>query len=159
MPQQTMSDTMDVVLIGAGIMSATLGTVLKEIEPTLKIVIFETLHDCAQSHPLYRLGGVCLVPVTRGHDPDGRGGGGGLLLFQVEEGVIIFAELLQQLPARLQLVKQVSRPRLCVGLGVLNRKLDLQVFRVHATEALDQVQGRAVWMADAVQPSLLVEAG
>src|SRR6202140_1614199 len=48
MPQQTMSDTMDVVLIGAGIMSATLGTVLKEIEPTLKIVIFETLHDCAQ---------------------------------------------------------------------------------------------------------------
>ena len=33
-----------------------------------------TLHHCAQSHPLYRLGGVCLVPVTRGHDPDGRGG-------------------------------------------------------------------------------------
>jgi malate dehydrogenase (quinone) len=48
MPQQTMSDTMDVVLIGGGIMSATLGTVLKELEPTLKIVIFETLHDCAQ---------------------------------------------------------------------------------------------------------------
>ena len=36
-----------------------------------------TLHHCAQSHPLYRLGGVCLVPVARGHDPDGRGGGGG----------------------------------------------------------------------------------
>jgi hypothetical protein len=33
-----------------------------------------TLHRCAQSHPLYRLGGVCLVPVARGHDPDGRGG-------------------------------------------------------------------------------------
>ena len=33
-----------------------------------------TLHHCAQSHPLYRLGGVCLVPVARGHDPDGRGG-------------------------------------------------------------------------------------
>ncbi len=32
------------------------------------------LHHCAQSHPLYRLGGVCLVPVARGHDPDGRGG-------------------------------------------------------------------------------------
>ena len=33
-----------------------------------------TLHHCSQSHPLYRLGGVCLVPVARGHDPDGRGG-------------------------------------------------------------------------------------
>ena len=33
-----------------------------------------TLHHCAQSHPLYRLGGVCLLPVARGHDPDGRGG-------------------------------------------------------------------------------------
>jgi hypothetical protein len=33
-----------------------------------------TLHHCAQGHPLYRLGGVCLVPVARGHDPDGRGG-------------------------------------------------------------------------------------
>ena len=37
----------DVVLIGAGIMSATLGTVLKELDPALDIVMFETLHDCA----------------------------------------------------------------------------------------------------------------
>src|SRR5271168_1946953 len=36
-----------IVLVGAGIMSATLGTVLKELEPTLNIVLFETLHDCA----------------------------------------------------------------------------------------------------------------
>jgi Malate:quinone oxidoreductase (Mqo) len=35
----------DIVLVGAGIMSATLGTVLKELEPTLNIVLFETLHD------------------------------------------------------------------------------------------------------------------
>ena len=37
----------DVVLIGAGIMSATLGTFLKELEPSLTISIFETLSDCA----------------------------------------------------------------------------------------------------------------
>ena len=37
----------DVILVGAGIMSATLGTVLKELEPTLNIALFETLHDCA----------------------------------------------------------------------------------------------------------------
>jgi L-2-hydroxyglutarate oxidase LhgO len=42
------SENPDVVLIGAGIMSATLGTVLKELEPTLDVVMFETLNDCAQ---------------------------------------------------------------------------------------------------------------
>jgi malate dehydrogenase (quinone) len=35
----------DVVLIGAGIMSATLGTLLKELEPSLNITMFETLED------------------------------------------------------------------------------------------------------------------
>lgn len=40
--------TVDVALIGAGIMSATLGTVLKELEPSLNIAMFETLADCAQ---------------------------------------------------------------------------------------------------------------
>jgi malate dehydrogenase (quinone) len=41
------SESPDVVLIGAGIMSATLGAVLKELEPALDVVMFETLHDCA----------------------------------------------------------------------------------------------------------------
>lgn len=40
----------DVVLIGAGIMSATLGTVLKELEPSLDMVMLEALHDCAQEN-------------------------------------------------------------------------------------------------------------
>jgi malate dehydrogenase (quinone) len=44
----TLSESPDVVLIGAGIMSATLGTVLKELEPSLRITIFETLEDCGQ---------------------------------------------------------------------------------------------------------------
>ena len=41
------SESPDVVLIGAGIMSATLGTLLKELEPSLDVVMFETLEDCA----------------------------------------------------------------------------------------------------------------
>jgi malate dehydrogenase (quinone) len=41
------TDTPDVVLIGAGIMSATLGTVLKELDPSLTIAMFERLKDCA----------------------------------------------------------------------------------------------------------------
>lgn len=38
----------DILLIGAGIMSATLGTVLQELEPSLKIAMLERLDDCAQ---------------------------------------------------------------------------------------------------------------
>jgi malate dehydrogenase (quinone) len=38
----------DVVLIGAGIMSATLGTLLKELDPSLTIAMIERLDDCAQ---------------------------------------------------------------------------------------------------------------
>lgn len=38
----------DVVLIGAGIMSATLGTLLKELEPELTIAVFEKLPGAAQ---------------------------------------------------------------------------------------------------------------
>jgi malate dehydrogenase (quinone) len=37
----------DVVLIGAGIMSATVGVFLREIEPSLTISILEMLKDCA----------------------------------------------------------------------------------------------------------------
>lgn len=43
----TTTDT-DILMIGAGIMSATLGTLLKELEPSLSITIVETLGDCAQ---------------------------------------------------------------------------------------------------------------
>ena len=43
-----LSESPDVVLIGAGIMSATLGAILKELEPSLDVVMFETLNDCGQ---------------------------------------------------------------------------------------------------------------
>src|ERR1700710_2287248 len=36
----------DVVLIGAGIMSSTLGVFLKELEPSLTTAMFETLEGC-----------------------------------------------------------------------------------------------------------------
>ena len=38
----------DIILIGAGIMSATLGTLLKELQPDLRIETFETLDAVAQ---------------------------------------------------------------------------------------------------------------
>jgi malate dehydrogenase (quinone) len=36
----------DVILIGAGIMSATLGVFLKELAPSTNIAMLETLEDC-----------------------------------------------------------------------------------------------------------------
>jgi malate dehydrogenase (quinone) len=42
------ADRKEIVLIGAGIMSATLGVLLKELEPSLSITIIEALADCAQ---------------------------------------------------------------------------------------------------------------
>jgi hypothetical protein len=33
-----------------------------------------TLHDCAPHHPQYRLGGVCVLPISARHNPDGQGG-------------------------------------------------------------------------------------
>jgi malate dehydrogenase (quinone) len=38
----------DIVLVGAGIMSATLGTLLKELDPTLRITLYEVLDTPAQ---------------------------------------------------------------------------------------------------------------
>lgn len=41
-------DKVDILLIGAGIMSTTLGVMLKELEPKLKIALYETLEHEAQ---------------------------------------------------------------------------------------------------------------
>ena len=46
MSQTQNADASDGVLVGAGIMSATLGTLLKELEPSLSVTMFETLEDC-----------------------------------------------------------------------------------------------------------------
>lgn len=43
-----LTDNPDVVLIGAGIMSATLGTLLYELDPTLNIHLLERLGTCGQ---------------------------------------------------------------------------------------------------------------
>jgi malate dehydrogenase (quinone) len=47
MPDSTIRTNTDVVLIGAGIMSATLGLILKELQPDIKIEIYERLDIAA----------------------------------------------------------------------------------------------------------------
>jgi malate dehydrogenase (quinone) len=47
MTQNQGANDTDVILVGAGIMSATLGVLLKELEPALNIGMFETLDGAA----------------------------------------------------------------------------------------------------------------
>ena len=46
-PRYKTTSRADVVLVGAGIMSATLGFLFKELDPTLKIEIYERLDRVA----------------------------------------------------------------------------------------------------------------
>ena len=45
---QTSPDRPDVVLTGAGMMSATFGTFLNALDPAMSITLFDVLDDCAQ---------------------------------------------------------------------------------------------------------------
>jgi malate dehydrogenase (quinone) len=47
MSETAVPASVDVALIGAGIMSATVGTLLKALDPSLKLAVFERLEDCA----------------------------------------------------------------------------------------------------------------
>ena len=42
-----MAEATDIVLVGGGIMSATLGVLLKELEPSWEITLIERLEDVA----------------------------------------------------------------------------------------------------------------
>lgn len=46
MSSSVVSNAVDVAMIGAGIMSATSATLLKELDPSLSITVFERLEDC-----------------------------------------------------------------------------------------------------------------
>ena len=54
-------DEVEVALIGAGIMSATLGAMLRELEPSWTQMVFERLDGPALESPPR---GTTLVPVT-----------------------------------------------------------------------------------------------
>lgn len=48
MPQQTDSPMYDVVLVGGGVMSATLGTLISQLEPNWSIALYENLNQAGQ---------------------------------------------------------------------------------------------------------------
>jgi hypothetical protein len=50
-----------------------LAPLARELATALTVAGF-TLHHCARSHPLYRLGGVCVLPATGGSGPASSAG-------------------------------------------------------------------------------------
>ncbi|MDO4241648.1 MAG: malate:quinone oxidoreductase [Microbacteriaceae bacterium] len=70
------SKTVDVVLIGGGIMSATLGTLIKQLEPKWSIMMFETLDEVAQesSAPLNNAGTGHAALCELNYMPEGSDG-------------------------------------------------------------------------------------
>ncbi|MGF2950287.1 malate:quinone oxidoreductase [Microbacterium alcoholitolerans] len=71
-----MTETVDVVLIGGGIMSATLGTLLHELQPDWKIVAYERLSDVGQesSNPWNNAGTGHAALCELNYMPQGKDG-------------------------------------------------------------------------------------
>ncbi|WP_336646438.1 malate:quinone oxidoreductase [Microbacterium sp. USHLN186] len=71
-----MTETVDVVLIGGGIMSATLGTLLHELQPDWKIVAYERLSDVAEesSNPWNNAGTGHAALCELNYMPQGKDG-------------------------------------------------------------------------------------
>ncbi|MSU53492.1 MAG: malate:quinone oxidoreductase, partial [Opitutaceae bacterium] len=67
----------DVILVGSGVMSANLAALLKRLQPTLKIQVYEVTSDLAQesSHGWNNAGtghaGICELSYTPHREPDG----------------------------------------------------------------------------------------
>jgi hypothetical protein len=64
----------DVVLVGAGIMSATLATILKELQPSLAVEVFEVLDGPAQDSYNYPIKKPTRGYAIHGQDADGPNG-------------------------------------------------------------------------------------
>ncbi|WP_309065431.1 malate:quinone oxidoreductase [Microbacterium sp.] len=71
-----MTETVDVVLIGGGIMSATLGTLLHELQPDWKVIAFERLSDVGQesSNPWNNAGTGHAALCELNYMPQGKDG-------------------------------------------------------------------------------------
>lgn len=77
MPYATLINDPDVVLIGSGVMSANLGAILKKLDPSLRIQMFEVTEELAQesSNGWNNAGtghaGICELSYTPFREPDG----------------------------------------------------------------------------------------
>lgn len=88
-------DNPDVILIGSGIMSATLGAVLKQLDPSLRIQLYEVAEKLAMeaSDGWHNAGtghaGLCELSYTPDYGPDGE--------VEVDKAIEIFNQFEQSL--------------------------------------------------------------
>src|SRR5687768_15825362 len=102
--------------------------------------------------------------TTADRDPRTTFGGDPALFFrlcQLFEDLLvvalILADLFDKLDIRIQPVPHLRRrPGLRVGDRILDRDVDGDV-RVHATDALGDLQGFAVWVAHPIEPASVIE--
>ena len=86
-------DDSDVILIGSGIMSATLGAMLKRLQPDLRIQLYEVNDEPAQesSHGWNNAGtghaGICELSYTPDRESDGS--------VYVSKAIEIFQQLME----------------------------------------------------------------
>ena len=76
-PDSTLIDNPDVILIGSGIMSATLAAMIKRLQPDLRIQLYEVTNEISQesSHGWNNAGtghaGICELSYTPDREADG----------------------------------------------------------------------------------------
>ncbi|MEO6996032.1 MAG: malate:quinone oxidoreductase, partial [Lacunisphaera sp.] len=91
----TFIDNPDVVLIGSGVMSANLGALLKQLDPTLRIQLYEAADELAYeaSNGWNNAGtghaGICELSYTPNREADGT--------VKVQKAIDIFQEFEQSL--------------------------------------------------------------
>lgn len=125
----------DVVLIGGGIMSATVGALLKRLEPALTIQVYEVTDELAQesSHGWNNAGtghaGLCELSYTPDRAPDGA--------VRVEKAVEVFEQFEQSLQfwSRAVAGGMIERPA-----EFINRVPHLSF--VHGAEQVDFLRAR-----------------
>src|SRR5262249_4781700 len=78
--------------------------------------------------------------------------------FEVFRILVVLADPIEQLGIGKIFPTDVCRPRLCVGLGIVDGYAHLHVAEVRPAEALDYVQCIAMRMAAIVEPSLRMDA-
>src|SRR5207249_11828668 len=80
-------------------------------------------------------------------------------LLEVLDVFLVFgAEVFVQVLVRNQSLPQRVRESLAVGLGIVDRHVDLEVANIEAPKTLDQVQIGAVRMAHTIEPTAFPES-
>src|SRR6266704_2746401 len=75
----------------------------------------------------------------------------------LQVNVVLVANEFHQLLIRQQACLLVDRPRLCIGLGIIDGDLNIHVAKILAPKTLNDMQGIRGWLPGLIQPGLAVK--